>query len=151
MKFQERMNCMITHKFWSCMLLQSPPGLSFAYTFASCALSCAVVDWLEGANWGDTKGVGSSGEQARKFLNLKVKMAHFCALLSLQVNHRNSLWPHLKDSDKSSVFLPFYRVSEAKTRLYCDSEYKQHFFHTLHYRTAQGRHCSWYTEMEQQV
>jgi len=71
--------------------------------------------WLERANWGDTKGVGSP----QNFLILKVKMAHFCALLSIDLKVCRLITETVSDHIRKTnrlCFLPFFRASEARTR-----------------------------------
>ena len=79
------------------------------------------------------------------FLILKVKMVHFCALLSIDFKVCRLIIETVSDHIRKTVtnrlcfpFPPFFRVSEARNRKYCDNGYKQHFFHTLYYRTDQG-------------
>jgi len=96
---------------------------------------------IEGTQRGLDQG---RGPLPRKFWILKVKMAHFCALLSIDFKVCRLIIETVSDLIRKTVtnrlcFPPFFRASEARTRKYCDSGYKQHFFHTLHYRTAQGK------------
>jgi len=74
------------------------------------------------------------------FWNFKSKMAHFCALLCIDFKVCRLITEtvdHIKKTDKSSMFLPFFRASKARTRnYYCDNGYKQHFFIGLHFITG---------------
>jgi len=75
----------------------------------------------------------------RKFLNLKVKMAHFCALLSIDFKVCRLITETVSDHIRSTVtnrlcLPPLFRASEARTRKYCDSGYKQSFF--IHFITS---------------